>query len=306
MSSEALFRFEVLTTDPDWYRFLRARPSLDEVNFWQPGRASNSTPPGTPWLYLIRGTSSIWGMAYFSTFSSMPIGVAWDTFGEGNGFDSFTAFQAKIALLKRLPENTVGNIGCAVLSSPVYFDEPVDFSQFARMYGPSKPFNALSDAGGRLWSLVELRRLARMPGDARSPLLSGDATGKPVLVVPRLGQATFRIALERQYDTRCTITGERTRPALEAAHIKPFSLVKEHSLDNGLLLRSDLHKLFDQGYVTVTPDRRFRVSKAIREEFANGRDYYSLDGREIREPRSSEARPSREYLEWHSDVKFKG
>jgi len=47
---------------------------------------------------------------------------------------------------------------------------------------------------------------------------------------------------------------------------------------NGLLLRSDLHKLFDRGYVTVSPDLRFVVSRRIREEFENGRDYYARNG----------------------------
>lgn len=306
MSSDALFRFEVLITDPDWYRFLRARPLLDEVNFWQPGRSSNSTAPGTPWLYLIRGTSSIWGMGYFAAFSRMPIGVAWDTFGEGNGFDSFLAFQTKIARLKGVSPNAVGDIGCSVLSSPTYFDEPIEFSHFARMYGPSKPFDARAPDGAKLWGLVEDQRNRGLTPIATSPFLKQPASGKPVLVIPRLGQATFRIQLEQQYDTRCTVTGERTRPTLEAAHIKPFSMVREHSLNNGLLLRSDLHKLFDQGYVTITPDRKFRVSKAIREEFENGRDYYALDGLSIRQPRSENAQPAEECLDWHSSVKFKG
>ena len=79
---------------------------------------------------------------------------------------------------------------------------------------------------------------------------------------PRAGD--IRIGLEKEYQVRCAVTGERTRPVLDAAHIKPFSLVQEHNLSNGLLLRKDIHKLFDDGYVTVTPDRRFLVSKAIR------------------------------------------
>jgi hypothetical protein len=40
------------------------------------------------------------------------------------------------------------------------------------------------------------------------------------------------------------------------------------------------------------------VSKAIRAEFENGRDYYALDGTVIREPPSLEARPAKQYLEW--------
>jgi hypothetical protein len=78
------------------------------------------------------------------------------------------------------------------------------------------------------------------------------------------------------YSRRCAITGERTLPALEAAHIKPFAQGGSHEPTNGLLLRRDIHALFDAGYVTVTPDMHFRVSRRIKEEYENGRHYYAL------------------------------
>jgi hypothetical protein len=56
----------------------------------------------------------------------------------------------------------------------------------------------------------------------------------------------------------------------------------------------------------VTPDRRFLVSKAIRDEFENGRDYYALDGTTVRDTLSLEARPAKEHLEWHASERFKG
>jgi hypothetical protein len=82
LPSDNLYRLVIASTDPDWYRFLRSRPELGEVNFWRPGVASMSMAKGTPWLFLIRGTSEIWGCGFFSTFDFMPIGVAWDTFGK--------------------------------------------------------------------------------------------------------------------------------------------------------------------------------------------------------------------------------
>lgn len=257
---------------------------------------------GVPWLFLIRGTNEIWGCAFFSAFSLMPIGVAWETFGPANGFGDFDSFLKKIATLKGAAENAVGSIGCAVLSSPEYFDTPIRYDNFGRMYGPIKSFDARSELGTQLRTAMAAR-VKRRPES--SAIISG-SVGSPVLVVPRLGQATFRIELEKQYQMRCAVTGERTRPVLDAAHIKPFSLVKEHSITNGLLLRKDIHRLFDDGYVTVMPDRRFRVSKAIRDEFENGRDYYALDGRPIFETLSIDARPAQEYLEWHSSLRFKG
>jgi putative restriction endonuclease len=301
VSLDATYRVVVMSTDPDWYGFLRARPELEELNFWRPGISTVKDERGTPWLFLIRGTSKIWGCAFFSAFSAMPIGVAWDTFGTANGFSNLAAFREKIARLKGVAEAEVGDIGCAVLSAPDYFREPVEFESFGRMYGPVKSFDARTDEGARLWADVAAQASISAPV---SPIIHG-GRGKPTLVIPRVGQGAFRIELEKQYQMRCAVTGERTRPALEAAHIKPFALVGEHQLPNGLLLRSDIHKLFDQGYVTVTPDRLFRVSKAIREEFENGRDYYAMDGKELRDTLSPSARPALEYLDWHSATVFR-
>jgi predicted restriction endonuclease len=56
--------------------------------------------------------------------------------------------------------------------------------------------------------------------------------------------------------------------------IRPYGDGGAHEAPNGLLLRRDIHSLFDAGYVTVTPDLRFEVSSRIKQEFDNGRHYY--------------------------------
>jgi len=131
------------------------------------------------------------------------------------------------------------------------------------------------------------------------------AYGSPLLVTPRLGQAAFRISVTDAYGRSCAVTGERALPTLQAAHIKPFSMVGKHEVRNGLLLRSDIHNLFDAGYVSVDPDLRFRVSPALGSEFANGRAYYELNGSKIRDTVTRSARPSKEFLEWHYSTVFK-
>jgi putative restriction endonuclease len=107
------------------------------------------------------------------------------------------------------------------------------------------------------------------------------------------------------YARRCAVTGERTLPVLEAAHIKPYGRSGPHDPRNGLLLRSDIHTLFDQGYVTVTPERNFEVSRRIKEEFENGWDYYRLQG-PIRTPKPVGWAPAAEFLEWHANNIFRG
>jgi putative restriction endonuclease len=90
---------------------------------------------------------------------------------------------------------------------------------------------------------------------------------------------------------------------LEAGHIRPYAESGPHEINNGLLLRSDLHNLFDLGYLTVTFDYKVEVSRRIREEFENGRDYYALHGKTLEVmPRQEAARPAREFLEWHHGI----
>ncbi len=67
-------------------------------------------------------------------------------------------------------------------------------------------------------------------------------------------QSRFRTMLLEEYNTTCVITGCTTKVALEAAHIIPFSQDGEDTLENGLLLRADLHLLFDKGFMFINPE----------------------------------------------------
>jgi len=121
----------------------------------------------------------------------------------------------------------------------------------------------------------------------------------------RLGQGGFSLIVADAYEKRCAVTGERTFPVLESAHIVPVTRGGLHRPDNGLLLRSDIHTLFDRGYVTIRPDGNFVVSRQLRDDWQNGRIYYELDRRPIHVPSVETLRPARQALEWHNDVIFK-
>jgi len=123
-----------------------------------------------------------------------------------------------------------------------------------------------------------------------------------------VGNRVTPAMLEAAKDLLHTLTtGERTLPVLEAAHIKPYSEEGPHLVSNGLLLRSDLHILFDDGYLTVTEDLRVDVSKCIKEEFENGREYYQYRGKPLfKIPGATYEHPSPEFLRWHNVHKFLG
>lgn len=73
----------------------------------------------------------------------------------------------------------------------------------------------------------------------------------------------------------------------------------EHRVDNGLLLRSDVHTLYDRGYLGVDGKHRLLVSPRLRHEFGNGELFYAMSGQSIALPERRRDRPNRDFLEWH-------
>jgi putative restriction endonuclease len=120
---------------------------------------------------------------------------------------------------------------------------------------------------------------------------------KETTIRPRLGQGAFKVAVTDAYRRSCAITEEHSLPAFEATHIKLYGESGPHAVHNGLLLRSDVRRLFDSGYITVTPDYCIEVSGRLKEEFENGRYYYPFHGRFLHHiPEDPVDQPSRELL----------
>ncbi len=77
--------------------------------------------------------------------------------------------------------------------------------------------------------------------------------GDPLTTRPRLGQGTFRAVVTDLYERRCAITQEKALPAWRRLRFIPFHDLPEHEVTNGILLRSDVHRLFDAGYSLSHP-----------------------------------------------------
>jgi putative restriction endonuclease len=294
-------------TDPQWLAAIGAIGG-GEANFWQPKRPTRiNLAPGTPWIFKLRGSNRIGGFGFFMYWTEMPIAVAWETFGAGNGAASFSEMESLVRKVRGgAPENA--NVGCVILSNVVVLPEsefvasPSDWKRnVVRLAG----YDLKVGEGARVWDqLRELDAVATTP--AFSPLLHvPGGYAEPALVAARRGQGAFRLMVMDAYARRCAITGERTLPVLEAAHIKPFAQDAKHEVRNGILMRSDIHRLYDRGLVTVDSDLRFRVSSAIERDYSNGKIYYALDGKPIAVPADNENRPDPTALAWHERNVFR-
>ena len=123
----------------------------------------------------------------------------------------------------------------------------------------------------------------------------------------RLKQGAFRVVVTDANRRRRAIAGEKALPVLQAAHIRPVSEGGLHRLDNGLLLRSDVHTLFDRGYITVTPDHKVLVAaQRLKEDYDNGEPYVPFHGASIHTPQSPLERPLAAHLAWHNETLYRG
>jgi len=298
---DVLIRLYVANTDPAWFDFLSRQPPLDEVNHWQPGgnQKFSAAVPGELFVFRLRAPiNRIAGYGVFARAALLPLQLAWSSFETKNGQPSFEDFRASILRLN--PENS-GTIGYRILTQPVFFPRERWFApppDWRPTIVGGKRYSTDTPEGLHLWEALMSQGVAppkRGLSEERAIF------GEPVLVRPRLGQGGFRVSVIEAYERRCVVTGEKTLPALEAAHILPVKDKGTHETSNGLLLRRDLHALFDQHYLTITPEKTLIVSRRIREEFENGRDYYALHGRRVRDPMSPTDLPSIDALRQHND-----
>ena len=119
-------------------------------------------------------------------------------------------------------------IGCIILTEPFFFEEndwipvPEDWSNSIVQ---GKTYLTESEVGFRLFSQVEERLKHPAANEKTTSLLmsTGERYGSEYTTRHRLGQGSFRIVVTEAYNRRCAVTGEKTLPVLNAAHIRPYS-----------------------------------------------------------------------------------
>lgn len=306
----------IAPTDCDWFQHLARETYWDEVNFWKPSATRGfGAAPGTPFFFKLKSPyNAIAGFGQVARFDRLPELLAWDCFGEANGAGSYAGMRRQIQRIrdrnKIQDAGGVPQIGCILLRHAVFFPreqwirQPADWPARNLI---DKIYDLSHGEGQRIWRacLENAIELGVSP-DLADGEADGPRFGTLQLVAPRLGQGTFRVAVTEAYDRACAVTREHSLPALDAAHIKPFVERGPHEIPNGLLLRADLHRLFDKGYLTVTPDRRIEVSPRLRTEYENGHTYYPHHGRRITLPADPLMHPNPNFLRWHNENVYLG
>lgn len=220
----------------------------DDVYFWQAG--------GGSFLGRTRATSD----AQELSPSNQP---PWEDSGEREYVARFTfdllsdapTSQPKWGeVLQRL------SMSAMTLQAPRRFADPSDEAVLASYFGAGEltPEESLDD-----------ERRAQVFAD-----LSEDLRVRTLQVIAlRQGQSGFRKSLLTAYSGACAVTGTATERVLEAAHIAPYKGEHTNQSSNGLLLRADIHTLFDLHLITITPDHVVHVSAEVEDA-----EYSQYDG----------------------------
>jgi putative restriction endonuclease len=301
-------------TDQEWYEFLSSRPDLTEVNFWRPKdqRRFGAIEPGEFFFFKLHAPDNrVVGGGIFVGWDLLPLSAAWEIYGEGNGANDYLTLRRKITSYAGDGDDPARDreIGCVLLRDVVFFPKgslAAPPPEFAKGIMQGRAYDLDDPRYGTYFAELTARVLGTgIDVDIQWPLHTGPMFSDPRLRRERLGQKGFQAAILTVYNRSCAITGTKIWPALQAAHIFPVNAGGEHRIDNGLLLRSDVHTMFDRGYLGVDPDYRLLVSPRLRDEFGNGEQFYAKAGQVIALPDRKTHQPRREYLEWHVDKVFK-
>lgn len=198
-------------------------------------------------------------------------------------------FLALARQLRQTPEfkdrNTTGNgMYAAALSNYEKFLRSLVSSADTDEYGPYQQ---------------QVAQIVSEQGEPFDPRGQDDARARVLReVVQRRGQQKFRKSLIAAYGGRCAITGCPVTPLLEAAHITPYLGPDTNSITNGLLLRADLHTLWDLGLVAINPETR-RVWVSVEVDDPTYRD---LSSRQVLQPTHPAQQPSMAALHQQWDL----
>jgi len=109
----------------------------------------------------------------------------------------------------------------------------------------------------------------------------------------RNGQSVFKGIVLKAYNNACCVTGETIPELLEAAHIQEYRNFNSNHVQNGLLLRVDIHRLYDNNLIFIDNNFIVRVSSLVENAY-----YKNFNGKPIMLPKDEHEHPAAEALEF--------
>jgi putative restriction endonuclease len=300
-------------TDHDWFEFLASSGPHEQVNFWQPSRQHfKAIDEGGFFLFRRKAPINlIGGFGVLASAGTVTIRQAWRDLGQTNGTTSLEDFLDRVRKYRKTENiDDLYQIGFKIIVQPMFLPEEQWFSlpsDWSPNIVTGKGYSSASDEGARLHDEV-MKRLSAENSNERAKALFGGLQDQPQAGYSalgaravRIGQSAFRLCVLGAYGGACALTQTNVQLALEAAHITPFSESPNHSVQNGILLRRDLHALFDAHLISVSDQYCAMVSNRLKSQVVEGDPYLLLEGRKIRLPQHLCHWPCRGALAMHRD-----
>ena len=299
--------FAIAPTDLDWFQQLRTDGVKgDVINFWTPTPWNISRLQVNDKLYFMLKSPirKIGGFGKFVEYKNMRASEAWRKYGRDNGVENLSQLISRTDKYKakHTKKNLIPNpvIGCILLKDPEFYDndnlktdksEGIDFpKQVVKIKYYRKKEKKIQNEKERE---IEVKKAFELVDSSKSKR-------KQLIQKERKGQAAFRRDILKIYNNSCAITEIKQKEVLEAAHIQGYVNEESNNVQNGICLRVDIHKLFDNGLISINNDYKVIVSSMLKST-----EYERIDGKKIKLPNNKMHYPSANALENHNKQVFR-
>jgi putative restriction endonuclease len=289
--------FAISPTDNHWFQFLRDAGFNSYVNFWTPTPWNiKRMSPGNRWYFLLKSPiREIGGFGEFVEYKNLTAIEAWKEYGQRNGCVDKKQMVERIQVyIDKNSEEFGGKsidinsheIGCVILKNCQFWDEekykrPEDYEiGFATQVVKYKYFDQYDP-------------FTNLPDDIDNfSLLNEPREEFKKEVNQRKGQSEFKGRILKAYNNKCCVSGETCPELLEAAHLQQYLNDSSNHIQNGILLRIDLHRLFDNGLLFIDNEYKVHISPILLSP-----SYKQFEGIKISLPNNPNEYPSKECLE---------
>lgn len=289
-----------LTTRQGFDELARIRPQ--RIAFWQHRpECPHEIEPGERWYFVDKQTRDVVGFAIFCGWEKTTVESVFSRFGGACGYPTRSALVAAIRRLKDAfdEEDEIGNV---ILTDFAELTVPLNLKQKFGLEMYQSRFRYLRQ-GDLIAAYLGGMDLAL--GASQSFVLrnEGEAKKSASMRKTRYGQSVFRRLMLEAYGEVCVFTGPALVETLEAAHIQPYVDPESNHICNGLVVRADVHNLFDLGLITIDAGGLIELAPNLK---GRSGELDALAGTEARLNNSRGIQPSREALDFRNRYIFQG
>ena len=297
--------FAIAPTDLNWFQQLRTEGLKGKViNFWTPTPWNISRlQKGNKLFFMLKSPiRKIGGYGKFVEYKNMKASEAWKFYGRDNGVEDLTKLIARTSeYASKHSKNPIlpnPEIGCILLAEPVFFDNDNFVSD--KSLGVNFPNQVV-----KIKYFDEKEKIVIKKTDIKvhsnfDLVDSSKSKIKQLTQKERKGQASFRKNILHIYNGACAVTGIKQKEVLEAAHIQTYINEESNHIQNGICLRVDIHKLFDNGLLSIDSNHRVVISSLLETTA-----YKKIKGKKIKLPKNKLHYPSDEALSYHNKFKLR-